>query len=66
MLLKPGTGNRERETGNRERQSGNECTAVIPIKIQNKLFNTCNLKSAFKVYLRFSWQILRVKIHNRN
>ena len=32
MLLK-------RETGNGERESGNECTAVIPIRIQNRLFN---------------------------
>ena len=37
MLLKPGTGNAVRE-------SENECTAVIPIRIQNRLF---------KVYLRF-------------
>ena len=32
MLLKP-------EMGNGERESGNECTAVIPIRIQNSLFN---------------------------
>ena len=37
MLLKVGTGNGQRETGNREpgRESGNECTAVIPMRIQN-------------------------------
>ena len=34
-----GTGNGERGTGNGERESGNECTAVIPIRIQNRLFN---------------------------
>ena len=38
MLLKPGTGNQEPGTGNRERESGIECTAVIPIRIQNRLF----------------------------
>ena len=27
------------KTGNGERESGNECTAVIPIRIQNRLLN---------------------------
>ena len=31
--------NGEPGTGNGERESGNECTAVIPIRIQNRLFN---------------------------
>ena len=25
--------------GNGEREAGNECTAVIPVRIQNRLFN---------------------------
>ena len=33
------SGNGEPGTGNGERESGNECTAVIPIRIQNRLFN---------------------------
>ena len=33
------TRNRKPGTGNGERESGNECTAVIPIRIQNRLFN---------------------------
>ena len=36
---KPRTGNRERGTGSGERESENECTAVIPIRIQNRLLN---------------------------
>ena len=36
MLLKPGTGNRERPgAGNGEQKSGNERSAVFHIKIQN-------------------------------
>ena len=33
------SGNGEPGTGSGERESGNECTAVIPIRIQNRLFN---------------------------
>ena len=34
------TGNGEPGTGNGERESGNECTAVIPIRIQNRQFQS--------------------------
>ena len=34
-----GTGNREPGTEKGERMSRNECTTVIPIRIQNMLFN---------------------------
>ena len=33
------TGNGEPGTGNGERESGNDCTAVIPIRIQNRQFS---------------------------
>ena len=39
MLLKSGMGNGEWGTGNGEQESGNERTAVILIRIQNRLFN---------------------------
>ena len=36
------TGNGKRETGNGKRESRNECTAVIPIRIQNGGRNDVN------------------------